>query len=132
VVYTKMTNVLLYQYLMAFYHIVIFSVNYGVLVLLTVVKYGGSLMDIYLFMSVFCILVIVNGLCIMCLSIFKRYYIGLIIYIAISFFCLILNSTGASFLFPLNYEIFSVQYFVGKLVEIVVIVGANAIRNRMV
>lgn len=119
VVKTKLSNVKLYDYLLGFYHVVIFTVGYGVLTLLTELKYpGNGGLNIRLGFSVIFVLCITNRLCLLCFKIFKTYYIGVIVYAAVSIFCFTSSSVLVGFFFPMDYEILGLRYFVGKLMEL--------------
>lgn len=126
VVNTKLPKVQLYQYLLGFYHVVIFSVEYGILTLAAEIKYPGKGPGICLFVSVVFLLCITNGLCILLLLLFKRYYIGFIVYIAVCVFFLSSGNSFIGFFYPLNDEVYGMQYFAGKLIEVLSI-GAGSI-----
>lgn len=127
VIYVKMSNTVLYQYLIGLYHVIFFSAAYGVAVLLLSILESVHMFDIYLLLSVICVQCIVNGICILCLSIFDRYYIGLIVYMSLCVFFLTSNSVALGFLFPLNYESNSMMYFAGKMIEIFLVGLGNVI-----
>ncbi|MCM1193490.1 MAG: hypothetical protein NC389_13810 [Acetatifactor muris] len=120
-IYTKMRNTALYQHLIGLYHVIIFTAVYGIFVLLLSIWDSVHFFDIWLLLSVMCVQCIVNGICILCLSNFRRFYVGMIVYMCLCFFLFASNNVLLGFLFPLNYENYGILYFVGKVVELFLI-----------
>lgn len=127
IIYTKTHHILLYEYFIGLYYIVTFSITYGIVLLFLFLWKTASILDVYLFFSSICVWCITNGICILCFHIFHKYYIGLIIYVLLCIFFLSLNNIMIGFLFPFQYENNSILYFIGKLIEFLIVVVGNFI-----
>jgi len=126
-IHTKMRNIFLYQNLIGVYQVLIFTLVYGIVFLaLAFTKTVGSL-DVYLLVSVLCTLCILNGVCILCMNVIHRYYLALIVYMVMCVFLFTTNSLVVGLFFPMSFENNCLVYFVGKIIEVIVIGVANNI-----
>ena len=127
-IYTKICGTALYQFLFGAYQTAVLGLGYAIVFILVALINGVGVLDIYLLLSVLCVLCIANGACMFCMVLFKRYYVALAVYMAACVFFLMSNSVAAGFLFPIHFEGYRMAYFGGKLAELIIISAANIVR----
>ena len=122
VIKTKLTDIKLYDALFGFYCMTILVVDYGILALATGFKYpADGKTGVCLFLSVMAVLWILNRLCLLSFKIFKSYFAGTIVYVAVSMLCFVSNNVMTGFFYPDNGGVLGIQYFAGKLLELFIV-----------
>lgn len=127
VIHTKTRHIALYHTLFGIYQAIMLTLAY--LVLFAVLSAMGATgrFDWCMAASVPCTLLILNGFCMLCMNVIPRYALALAAYMIGYAGLLTTGSVKAGLLFPISFEEYSRTYFLGKLVELALMILLNSI-----
>lgn len=109
----------------------IFIVLYWILAAISMVRFHDIKLIIGSCISIVMVLYISSGLCFFLYNITYRYFISISIYFIIVIIFLSTNIPSIVLLFPLNYQLAGIEYFIGKLLECCGVVILIALSNKI-